>query len=120
MGRNLAKNRYELDQVYVKPTEGATSYHHPDCGHADSANYEIDKAEREGYRPALCCLSGINMNRERFVLTDRAHKEVHQRAEEQDREPGEVASTVLNQHFSADDEQSSIREVVGEVLQVIR
>jgi hypothetical protein len=130
MGRNLAKNRYELDEVYVKSTRHATAYHHPECGHADIANYDISDAERGGYQPAACCLSGINTNRERFVLTDRAHKQLYQRAEEQNREPGDVASAILNQHFTPEEEgdseheresqEESERSVVAKLLQVIQ
>jgi len=101
----MAQTKYDVEKVYVKPTKTATKYHHPDCGRADGTNYERVEAERDGYKPGSCCLAHINSNRLKVVLTDRAIKTLHETANQQDREMGEVASDILNSQLDPEEEE---------------
>jgi len=104
--RRLAQTKYDVQEVYVKPTEAAQKYHHPDCGRADGTNYERVEAERDGYSPGSCCLARIKSNRLKVVLTNRDIKRLHEAADQQDREMGEVASDILNSQLDPEKEES--------------
>jgi len=94
--RKLYSNPYEVDEVYVKPTEWSVKYHHPDCGYAGSeANTTRSEAEEEGYKPASCCLDGLQTTSERVTLTQEAHKKLYDEADGWE-ERRDIASNIIN------------------------
>lgn len=111
-------NPYEVDEVYVKPTEWSVKYHHPDCGYADDgeANLSRAEAEKEGYKPASCCLDGLRTNTENVKLTTEAHRKLFEKTDGWE-ERRHTASNILNEALTEPDrpdEYVDLGEVVGD------